>query len=102
MFGACGTCQNTTIESWSVWSFNCSTSLTHYSVYPFNIPNGTAIPHWAYLDVVANDMFNAAAAQRDGDSPESTSTQVQPTTSIISSTSSVSASLTSSTIGATT
>ncbi|OJA18118.1 hypothetical protein AZE42_10805 [Rhizopogon vesiculosus] len=96
MFAACEICQNTTIESWSVWSSNCSTNLTHYSEYPFNIPNGTAIPHWAYLDVVTNDMFNAAAAQRDGDSPESTSTQVQSTTSIISSTTSISASLTSS------
>ncbi|OAX34684.1 hypothetical protein K503DRAFT_774301 [Rhizopogon vinicolor AM-OR11-026] len=101
MFAACGTCQNTTVESWSVWSFNCSTSLKHYSVYPLNIPNGTAVPQWAYLDVT-NDMFNATAAQQDGDSPESTSTQVQSTTSIISSTTSVSASLTSSTIGATT
>ncbi|OAX34707.1 hypothetical protein K503DRAFT_868752 [Rhizopogon vinicolor AM-OR11-026] len=96
MFGACTTCQNNTVENWSVWSTGCSTSLTHYSVYPLNIPNGTAIPHWAYLDVVTNDMFNAAAAQRDGDPPESTSTQVQSTISIISSTTSISASLTSS------
>ncbi|OJA15784.1 hypothetical protein AZE42_10337 [Rhizopogon vesiculosus] len=66
ILGACGTCQNNTVETWSVWNFNCSASLTHLSVYPLNIPNGTAIPHWAYLDVVTNDMFNAAAAQRDG------------------------------------
>ncbi|OAX31414.1 hypothetical protein K503DRAFT_806085 [Rhizopogon vinicolor AM-OR11-026] len=96
MFAACEICQNTTIENWSVWSSNCSTSLKHYSVYPLNIPNGTAVPNWAYLDVVTNDIFNAAAAQRDGDSPESTSTHVQSTTSIISSTTSISASLTSS------
>ncbi|OJA20555.1 hypothetical protein AZE42_13175 [Rhizopogon vesiculosus] len=96
MYGACHACQNATVETWSVWSFNCSASLTHLSVYPLNIPNGTAIPHWAYLDVVTDDMFNATAAQLDAGSPESTSTQVQFITSIISSTTSVSASLTSS------
>ncbi|OJA18120.1 hypothetical protein AZE42_10803 [Rhizopogon vesiculosus] len=74
VYGACHACQNATVESWSVWSFNCFTSLTHHSVYPLNIPNGTAIPHCAYLDVT-DDMFNTTAAQLDGDSPESTSTQ---------------------------
>ncbi|OAX31504.1 hypothetical protein K503DRAFT_777517 [Rhizopogon vinicolor AM-OR11-026] len=97
MFSACGTCQNATIDTWNDWTFNCPISLTHYSEYPLNIPNGTAVPHWAYLDVVTNNTFNATAAQQDGDSPESTSTQVQFTTSIIIySTTSVSASLTSS------
>lgn len=30
--------------------------------YPFNIPSGTAIPSWAYLDVVASERFNATEA----------------------------------------
>ncbi|KAJ8588686.1 hypothetical protein M405DRAFT_874248 [Rhizopogon salebrosus TDB-379] len=84
MISACGACQNGTVESWSAYKFNCT--MPYYSTFPMNIPNGTVVPHWAYLDVV--------------NAPES-SAPVQSTSSIISSTTSVSASLTTSSTAAT-
>lgn len=34
--------------------------------YPDDVPAGTAIPNWAFLDVTTADTFNALAAQADG------------------------------------
>ncbi|KAJ8590350.1 hypothetical protein M405DRAFT_816399 [Rhizopogon salebrosus TDB-379] len=100
MFSACATCQNGTFQNWSAWSVNCTQ--VHYSTFPLNIPSGTVVPHWAYLDVVTSDKFNATAAQLAGDTPESTATQAQSTSSIVSSTASVSASLTTIVTGSST
>ncbi|KAH7889385.1 hypothetical protein F5I97DRAFT_1843920 [Phlebopus sp. FC_14] len=92
MISACGVCQNRTIISWSSWDFNCS---TYYpQIFPMDIPSGTAVPHWAYLDVTVADTFNVTQAQLTGDGPESTATRVQSTGSVPSSTGSVPASVT--------
>lgn len=69
---ACGVCQGLTPVTWSSWKANCSTAFTQ--LYPTTIPTGTAVPNWAYLDVVTSDIFNATAAQLDGDLPESNAT----------------------------
>ncbi|OAX38931.1 hypothetical protein K503DRAFT_865799 [Rhizopogon vinicolor AM-OR11-026] len=87
LVSACGDCQNRTYEAWSSWSFNCST--IYNSTYPMDIPTGTTVPHWAYLDVVTNDTFNPSLALQAGDSPESTATKVQSTGSTIPSTTSL-------------
>ncbi|KAF8843546.1 hypothetical protein BDN67DRAFT_1008735, partial [Paxillus ammoniavirescens] len=90
---ACGVCQNRTIIGWSSWDFNCST--VYPSIFPMDIPSGTAVPAWAYQDVVTSDLFNTTLAEVTGDNPESTATHVQSTGSVIaSSTKAVSASLT--------
>ncbi|KAG2041607.1 hypothetical protein BDR03DRAFT_1006807 [Suillus americanus] len=62
--------------------------------YPYNIPSGTKVPNWAYLNVTTAG-FDAVVAQSAGDLPESAATSVQSTGSVTYS-SSVSASLTSS------
>ncbi|KAH7929700.1 hypothetical protein BV22DRAFT_1002169 [Leucogyrophana mollusca] len=78
MISACSLCQNNTNEIWSTWSFNCSTIYTNCS-FPYDIPTGTAVPKWAYLNVLPSDYFNITLAQAAGDSPESTATRVQST-----------------------
>ncbi|KAG2351624.1 hypothetical protein BDR07DRAFT_1500791 [Suillus spraguei] len=92
LISACGDCQNATYLTWSSWSYNCTQ--IYLGVYPNNIPSGTAVPNWAYLNVTTNG-FDPVAAQNDGDLPESTATKAQSTVSVPSS-STASATLTSS------
>ncbi|KAG1754638.1 hypothetical protein EDB19DRAFT_1667459 [Suillus lakei] len=91
LISACGDCQNATFLTWSQWSYNCSPV---YIGYPYSIPTGTKVPNWAYLNLTTG-TFDAAAAQADGDLPESTATSIQSTGSVTFS-SSVSASATGS------
>ncbi|KAG1827450.1 uncharacterized protein BJ212DRAFT_1294722 [Suillus subaureus] len=73
MVSACADCQNAT-----------------YLEYPNDIPTGTKVPNWAYLNVTGG--FDPVAAQSNGDLPESTATNV-PTITVTYSTT-LSASLT--------
>jgi len=53
LLSACGACQGSTWITWSQWSFNCSDIYEPSdNTYPDTIPNGTCVPHWAYLDVI--------------------------------------------------
>ncbi|KAG2153719.1 uncharacterized protein EDB93DRAFT_1248627 [Suillus bovinus] len=72
MTSACGVCQGLIPVTWSSWKTYCSPAFTQ--LYPTIIPTGTAVPNWAYLDVVTSNIFNATAAQLDGDLPESNAT----------------------------
>ncbi|KAG2121357.1 hypothetical protein BD769DRAFT_1479018 [Suillus cothurnatus] len=56
---ACGVCQNLIPVTWSSWKTYCSTVFTQS--YPMTIPNGTAVPNWAYLDVVNLPESNATS-----------------------------------------
>lgn len=80
---ACSVCQNSSYLTWSSWSSSC----TQISIgeYPMDIPAGTKIPNWAYLNV-SGGQFDATAAQSNGDLPESTATSVPSTTTVIHST----------------
>lgn len=90
---ACGVCQGLIPVTWSSWKTYCSTAYTQ--LYPTTIPTGTAVPNWAYLDVVTGDIFNATAARLDGDLPESNATAPLTTTSTASLSTSVPVSTTS-------
>ncbi|KAM5532628.1 hypothetical protein V8D89_013672 [Ganoderma adspersum] len=59
-------------QAWSAWSRNCTT--TTVGSYPMGIQPGTAVPAWAYLDVVKADRFNETAARlvAAANAPEST------------------------------
>ncbi|CDO74005.1 hypothetical protein BN946_scf185043.g54 [Trametes cinnabarina] len=48
---ACATCQGeqVAIVPWTTYAENCST--VYLSQYPENIPQGTSVPAWAYIDV---------------------------------------------------
>lgn len=90
MMGACSDCQNASYLSWSSWSSSCSKM--SIGEYPNDIPAGTRVPNWAYLNVTSG--FDPVAAQNNGDLPESTAVNVQSTTTVTYSTT-LSASLTS-------
>lgn len=81
MVAACGLCQNRTVEKWSFWQTNCTQVFT---TYPEPIPGGTAIPAWAYLDVVTTDTFNDTLAKADVSAPASTATESKPTGTVAS------------------
>ncbi|KIK49217.1 hypothetical protein CY34DRAFT_307417 [Suillus luteus UH-Slu-Lm8-n1] len=89
MMGACSDCQNASYLSWSSWSSSCSKM--SIGEYPNDIPAGTRVPNWAYLNVTGG--FDPVAAQNNGDLPESTAANVQSTTTVTYSTT-LSASLT--------
>lgn len=48
LFMACTDCQNVTIQAWSIWSAACDA--LYVGQYPGNIPLGTAVPNWAYVN----------------------------------------------------
>ncbi|KAI1797095.1 hypothetical protein LXA43DRAFT_502168 [Ganoderma leucocontextum] len=91
---ACGICQIgdvtgvQAIEKWPMYSTNCST--TYNETYPWGILGGTAVPEWAFLDVISNGTFNldAAKALALQNLPDITSgSSATPTSSTLSSTS---------------
>jgi len=84
LVAACGLCQNRTADTWSSWQLNCTQ--VSKSQFPEDIPSGTAIPAWAYLDVTVNDIFNLAAAQLDDAAPASSATASKPTAALSSTT----------------
>ncbi|KAI0046152.1 hypothetical protein FA95DRAFT_1679988 [Auriscalpium vulgare] len=78
LISACDACQGSVWTQWSEWSLNC-TQVAPAGTYPFNIPAGTRVPHWAYLDTTKNDTWNNFTAFATGDSPESTATALPST-----------------------
>jgi len=86
LISACALCQSEQYLRWTPYQENCTTAYS--TVFPYDIPNSTKIPHWAYLDVVPSDQFLPSAALAAVDDPESTS--VPTSTSASSSQSSTS------------
>jgi len=88
LVSACGICQGSSeIDTWSTWQTNCTS--TSISAYPEQIPSGTSIPAWAYLDVVADDIFNVTTAKKDDTAPATSATgSSKPTATVSSSVSS--------------
>jgi len=78
LISACALCQSDQFLKWSAYNVNCST--VYPGVFPFDIPAGTKVPHWAYLDVVASDQFLPLAAQAAAGGPESTNVPQSTTT----------------------
>ncbi|KAG1754639.1 hypothetical protein EDB19DRAFT_1667464 [Suillus lakei] len=82
MMSACADYQNCSYVSWSSWSSSCS--MTSFREYPMDIPTGTRVPNWAYLNV--SSTFDSVAAQNAGDLPEAVPTNVQSTVTVTYST----------------
>ncbi|KAF9790650.1 hypothetical protein BJ322DRAFT_404530 [Thelephora terrestris] len=72
---ACMTCQGGQSYSWIEWAHECNT--THVAQYPFDIPNGTAIPRWAFYNITTlpDQDYNATVAEAIGRDPEATPKQ---------------------------
>ncbi|KAF8576971.1 hypothetical protein K439DRAFT_591462 [Ramaria rubella] len=76
MVSACGACQGGDVAFWSVWITDCSTSLISVGSFPLPIPQGIAVPAWAYLDVTSGNTWSATDAQdiaTAGNEPDSSS-----------------------------
>ncbi|KAI0754394.1 hypothetical protein C8Q80DRAFT_1138831 [Daedaleopsis nitida] len=60
-YAACAICQGAEIDPWPIYRTNCTQ--IYNGSYPEPVPGGTAIPAWAFLDVIQNSTFNVDAAQ---------------------------------------
>ncbi|KAK0503362.1 hypothetical protein EDD18DRAFT_1458126 [Armillaria luteobubalina] len=69
LLSTCAFCQNHNYASWSTWITNCTN--IYVSVYPGEIPESTAVPHWAYQNVTIYNDFNETVAASDTDASES-------------------------------
>ncbi|KIM48890.1 hypothetical protein M413DRAFT_438063 [Hebeloma cylindrosporum] len=78
LLAACSVCQTRNFIKWSRYKSNCTTVYSQIFLQP--IPNGIAVPHYAYLDVEADDSFNITVAQAAG-GPESTRLPTSTSTS---------------------
>jgi len=67
---ACASCQGGSMISWSLYSGNCTNGVSPDGQYPFSIPSGTSVPHWAFQSVMRTGQFNITLANSVGDSPE--------------------------------
>jgi len=65
LVSACGACQSELWIPWSSWRENCSASIVTVGQWPLNIPQGTAVPAWAFQDVAINNTFNIDLARTD-------------------------------------
>ncbi|TDL28813.1 hypothetical protein BD410DRAFT_824419 [Rickenella mellea] len=71
MLAACSLCQFGLFEPWSTWTVACPANDTSVGSFPPGIPDGTAIPHWAFVDVSKTNGFSLVAANEAGLFPES-------------------------------
>ncbi|KAF9075119.1 hypothetical protein BDP27DRAFT_1443570 [Rhodocollybia butyracea] len=94
---ACAACQGGAPITWSSYAMSCHT--VYVADFNETIPPGTAVQHWAYLNVTLNG-FNATTAQLDGDSPESVGVPQATLSSTPSSTSAASTASSKSNTGA--
>ncbi|KAF9469206.1 hypothetical protein BDZ94DRAFT_1303706 [Collybia nuda] len=88
LISVCSLCQERKYLHWSQYNENCTT--ISVGVFIPDIPSGTSVPHYAYLNVTNSDNFDPEAAQAAIDAPESTrssqiSTGAPPTPSTNSS-----------------
>ncbi|PBK60992.1 hypothetical protein ARMSODRAFT_965358 [Armillaria solidipes] len=62
LLNVCAACQGGSVSVWGEWDTNCTTT---YQTYPVNIPDGTAVPHYAYQSLSPNGTFDFASAVVD-------------------------------------
>jgi len=71
LYMACTLCQNSTsTTTWTGWSQFCDN--VYVTQYPFDLPQDSTVPHWAYLDYTKEDNFNPTFAESVGRDPETT------------------------------
>jgi len=84
LFSACAACQVQSVTPWANYNMNCSSvgqALTDGD-FPPGIPNGTAVPEWAFQKVFSSNQFNVSQAQLDAASnqPDVTASVASATT----------------------
>jgi len=70
LYMACSSCQGGQIYSWTAWIAACTS--VYVSQYPGTIPQGTAIPHWAFFNVTSsvNQTYDQSTMMLAGRDPE--------------------------------
>jgi len=70
LYMACASCQGAQIYSWTSWIAACET--VYVAQLPSSIPQGTAVPHWAYFNVTTalNETYDGATMISIGRDPE--------------------------------
>ncbi|KDQ17218.1 hypothetical protein BOTBODRAFT_600683 [Botryobasidium botryosum FD-172 SS1] len=66
LISACTVCQGGTAPStWASWVQNCPATEVNIKLFPHTVPQGTAIPAWAYIDSTTtnNGLFDPTAAK---------------------------------------
>jgi len=83
LYGSCSSCQNGTVISWKSWTTYCINLVL--AQYPYDIPIGTEVPRWAYINVTTlpNETYSDLVAMAIGANPEATPSR----TSLLSSSS---------------
>jgi len=64
LLSACAACQVQSVSTWVNYNTLCSSVGTDGN-FPAGIPNGTAVPEWAFQKVVTSNNFNVSQAQLD-------------------------------------
>jgi len=96
LISACADCQGSFYSTWDDWSMNCTG--VYIQTFPEAIPAGTAVPAWAYEDVLIAGTYSPAAAESDS-GPESTAPTSTRTATSTRTTTTVSTPFPSITIG---
>jgi len=83
LYMGCIVCQNGIIYGFGTWAGECDDGV-NVTTYPHDIPEGTAIPRWAFNDVTAlpDQTYNDTVAMNIGRDPEVNSTTVNTLTSV--------------------
>ncbi|KAH9853901.1 hypothetical protein C2E23DRAFT_100523 [Lenzites betulinus] len=76
MLYACAACQGAeaAIKPWGPFSANCTQSVPTINFYPEDVPAGTSVPAWAYLDVTVTGRLDINKAEQIASSNEPEST----------------------------
>ncbi|KIO32741.1 hypothetical protein M407DRAFT_18208 [Tulasnella calospora MUT 4182] len=70
---ACAACQGELWPAWTAWRRYCTQNLVTVGQYPLDIPEGTAVPAWAYQNVALTDTWNISLTSTSATlGPEST------------------------------
>jgi len=69
LISACADCQGRTYIGWREWNQKCPSP--YLRLFPVDIPSGTSVPSWAYLDVGTSDRYNPVLAKAASNAPES-------------------------------
>jgi len=72
LYQACTSCQGAVILSWTSWISQCP--YVYVSELPYNVPPGTDVPRWAFINVTSlpNETYSDAVAMSVGRDPEAT------------------------------
>ncbi|CAL1716094.1 unnamed protein product [Somion occarium] len=71
MMSACAYCQGSLVTRWSDWIINCPSGQVSNGQYPHAIPDGTAIPAWAFTTISDRWDFTSARAIANSNAPDS-------------------------------